>query len=194
MRLQLRLIHVLKFLDDVNFFYKKEMIELNYNWIIDLVIKDAEIHDGVNHSNTPIWFVVIADGVPQPFSTPQVQNSKNPTWNYPARLVLKSLDISKSFLYVALCTSGPNNVNIPLCSARISLRNLPIGSPKSFKFPLMLTNKADTEACTVRCAATLSSFTPQVYLQPSINRPMMTGGMQQMGGYAQPMNRNFGYY
>lgn len=167
------------------------------SWILDLVIKDAEINEDLASTKSPIWFVVQADGLQQPFSTKQVQYSRTPSWNYPARLVLKVSDISQAYMYVVLCTFGPDNIINPLCRARVGLRNLPIGSPKTFKFPLMQIDNNEWESATVRCVATLSSFTPQVYLPPAMNRPMMNAGMQQMGGnpqYMQQMNNFNRYY
>ena len=169
---------------------------MQHSWILDLVIKDATINNKITDLKTPIWFVVLADGMQQPFSTNQVQFSRTPSWNYPARLVLHFLDISRAYLYVTLCTFGNNEI-LPLARSRVSLRNLPIGSPKVFKFPL-LTPQNDEEAVSFRCVGTLSSFTPQIYIPPAQQRGIPQMGGQPMGmspaymtnqGYGQP-----GYY
>ena len=152
---------------------------MQHSWILDLVIKDAAIGEEIPDFDKPIWFVVLADGMQQPFSTKPVNFSRNPSWNTPARLVLHFSDISKAYLYVTLCTFGENEI-LPLARSRVSLRNLPIGSPKVFKFPL-LTPENDVEAATIRCVGTLSSFTPQIYIQPAQTRQIPQMAAQPMG-------------
>ena len=163
---------------------------MNIKWILDLVVKDATIGEEIPDLEKPIWFVVLADGMKQPFSTKQVPFSRQPSWNYPARLVLQFPDISKAYLYVTLCTFGENEI-LPLARSRVSLRNLPIGSPKVFKFPL-LTPENDVETATIRCVGTLSSFTPQIYLQPSQPRQIHQMAAQPMG-MSSPYMGNQGY-
>ena len=101
-------------------------------------------------------------------------------------------DISHAYLYVTLCTFDENNTILPLARSRVSLRNLPIGSPKTFKFPL-LNPHDESESVILRCVATLSSFTPQTYIQPAQQRTMTVIGGQQMGITPQYMgNPGFG--
>lgn len=153
------------------------------SWILDLVVKDATLTDEANPKKTPMWLVVLADGMQQPFSTEKVNYSKEPQWNCPARLVLRFPDISCTYLYITLCTFDNNSI-VPLARSRVALRNLPIGSPKTFKFPL-LTQGSDSESVILRCVATLSSFTPQFYISPAPQRQMQGMGVPQMG--APPM-------
>jgi len=147
------------------------------SWILDLVIRDAEIKEEYSNIEKPIWFVVSANGLNQPFSTPQVTPTKSPKWNYPARLVLKFSDITTAYLYVTLCTFGnDNNVIIPLARARVGLRTFPIQNPRQFTFPLMNVNDLSQEFSTLRLIATISSFTPQYVTPPPYHTIQTTGG------------------
>lgn len=98
---------------------------------------------------------------------------------------------STSFHYT-LCTFDDKNEIHPLARSRVSLRNLPIGSPKTFKFPLLNPHN-ESESVILRCVATLSSFTPQTYIQPAQQRSMTVIGGQQLGITPQYMgNHAFG--
>lgn len=132
------------------------------SWILDLVVKDAEMGPGMSNLKTPLWFVLSADGLMQPIQTTQAIPCQKPKWDFPARMILTLSDLSRAYLYVTLATYkvGADGVQA-IARSRIGLRSLPIGSPKKFKFPLMQSNNSANLAATVSFVATLSSFTPR---------------------------------
>ena len=138
--------------------------------ILDLVVKEAEISPNLTGLKFPVWLIIRVDGSQQPFSTPEADDLKHPVWNYPARICvsLGHNDLSRAYLYVTLCTFGDGRIGIkPLGRARVSLKSLPIGDAKSFFFPLMMQNDLTKEACTLKFAATISFFSPQL-MQPAL--------------------------
>ena len=138
-------------------------------WILDLVIKDAEMGPDTQNLNTPLWFVIKADGLPQPVHTSQALPSSNPQWNFPVRLILQLNDISRAYLYVTLCTFKPGFEGpTAIARSRIGLRSMPIGSPKQFKFPLMLSVNPNSLAAHACFMATLSPIQPKPSLKPLV--------------------------
>ena len=130
------------------------------SWILDLIIKDGKIDSNQPHLNGGLWLIISADGIPRPFATTETPFSLNPTWNFPARLILQLNDLCRSYLYVTLCTKGINGNVICLARSRIGLRSLPIGTPKTFQFPLMQSGNAAQPVMTIRITSTLSSLSP----------------------------------
>jgi hypothetical protein len=129
------------------------MAQAQIGWILDLVVKDATLT--IDRISTPLWFIISADGLPQPFATPPASIASGPSWNYPARLLLSTPDLNSCYLYVTLCTYGPGNQGVfQLARSRIGLRAIPRGAPKQFSFPLMrCQNGAQEMARLCLCAA-----------------------------------------
>jgi hypothetical protein len=130
-------------------------------WILDLVVKDASLGAQFQSVSTPIWLVINVDGLTRPFSTPPASISSGPSWNFPARLFLSIADITTGYLYVTMCTFGPNNQGVvTLARSRIGLRSLPRDAPKLFRFPLMWTQNGAQECARLCVCATLSALAP----------------------------------
>ena len=129
------------------------------SWVLDLIIRDGVMDAGQPDLKSGMWLIISADGIPRPFATTECEYSHTPSWNFPARLVLQFGNIQRAYLYVTLCTHG-ETANLVNCigRSRIGLRSLPIGSPKTFHFPLMEPLNAANSVMTLRITATLSSL------------------------------------
>lgn len=139
------------------------------SWILDLVVKEAEMGPGLENLQTPLWFILTADGLNQQIPTTQAIPCKKPKWDFPARMILTLSDISRAYLYVTLTTFNVGaNGTYALARSRIGLRSLPIGSPKTFKFPLMQSSNGANVAATVTFVATLSQFIPKTNRTPVV--------------------------
>ncbi|EAY21768.1 hypothetical protein TVAG_237940 [Trichomonas vaginalis G3] len=140
------------------------------SWILDLIIRDGEFYGNPDKIEGSMWFVLAADGYPQPFSTQPCSASQKLKWDFPYRLTLQINDINRAYLYVTLCTYGPKGFGVEaLGRSRFGLRSLPLGSPKQFSFPIMDSKNSANEIMSVRVVATLSMIAPQFYL---ISNPM----------------------
>ena len=130
-------------------------------FILDLVIKEAEMGEQMAHLKTPLWFVLTADGLSQPAQSTQAIPCQRPRWDWPVRLILSIQDITRAYLYVTMATYkiGADGV-MAIARSKIGLRSLPIGKPKQFKFPLMQSSNAANIVAQVTFIATLSSITP----------------------------------
>jgi hypothetical protein len=134
-------------------------------WILDLVVKDAALDPQVQSISTLIWLILNVDGLAQPFSTPTASVSAGLSWDFPARLFLSLSDVAGAYLYVTMCTFGPNNQGlVTIARSRIGLRSLPRDSPKTFRFPLMRSQNGAQEFARLCVCATLSAMAgPQSY-------------------------------
>jgi hypothetical protein len=103
------------------------------------MVKEAEIDDvSAKDVHGAIWLVIFADGLDAPFSTTPRTVTSGKTFNFPARLLLKVPDVQNAYLYVTLCTYGPDGTKaIPLAKSRVGLRSLPQQFARAFRFPLM---------------------------------------------------------
>ena len=125
-------------------------------WVLDLVIIDGDTPDDMLPIKTPLWLVISADGIPQPFSSSTAEFSQRIRWNYAVRLILQVADIGRSYMYFTLCTSdsSPSGVR-PLARSKIGLRCLPVSSPKRFTFPLMSISNGAQQIINLSVLATL---------------------------------------
>jgi hypothetical protein len=146
-------------------------------WLLDVVVANADMSPEFGNFKTPIWLVIAADSLDQPFSTPQTIPSKRLTWQYPFRLTLNVPDIATSYLYISMCSYDSNREIIPIGRCRISLGSMPSGNAKMIRFPLL---NGCQEVCTMRFCATISRYRP----------PNMTPGFGQPPGMA--IHRPFG--
>ena len=127
-------------------------------WLLDVVVSDAEFTSELSKLKEPVWFVIMADGLSQHFSTPSTKCRSNPRWNYPFRLVLPINDIICSYLYISLCTYAKNREIISLARCRVSLGSMPSGNAKTVRFPLI---SGDKQVAVLRCCSTISEYQPQ---------------------------------
>lgn len=131
-----------------------------------MIIMDGTVGDLNPPPMGAVWLIVSADGIPRPFSTTACGFSNHLTWNFPARLILQFNDVSRSYMYVTLCTHGMNGTSVEVLGrSRIGLRALPIGSPKVFEFPIMHPSNSAQVVLNCRIKATLSSITAS-YAKP----------------------------
>lgn len=131
------------------------------SYILDIVVKEADLMPILSDIGTPLWFVINADGLPNQFFTPKVCFNMHPVWNCPMRLIIQVPDIARAYLYVTLCTFAENGTDVRgIARARVGLRSLPNGTPKQFRFPLMYTSNSAFEALQLYLIATLSSIAP----------------------------------
>ena len=129
------------------------------SWVLDLIVKDGIMDPNQQATNAGVWLIISADGISRPFSTTESLDYQNPSWNYPARLILQYIDVKRSYLYVTLCTHGKTDNSVQCIGrSRIGLRYLPVGSPKTLSFPLMEPHNAVQEVMKIRITATLSSI------------------------------------
>ena len=129
------------------------------SWILDLIIRDGKIETNCPKLNSSMWFVVSADGITRPFSTNESKDANNPSWNFAARMILQFTDIQRSYIYFTLCTKDPQTQEIVCIGrSRLGLRAFPIGSPKTFVFPVMRTENASRSVLSLRVTATLSNL------------------------------------
>jgi hypothetical protein len=136
------------------------MAESQICWVLDLVVKSATITSPTFAISTPLWFIISADGLPQPFATPPASVTSGPSWNYAARLLLSIADPTRCYLYVTMCTYGPGNQGlVQLARSRIGLRAMPRDAPREFTFPLMRCQNGAQEMARLCLCAALSSFT-----------------------------------
>jgi hypothetical protein len=132
------------------------------SWVLDLVIKDASLVP--TGYLGPLWFVIRADGLSEQFATPRASAISGPTWNYSARLLLKSPDVSKGYLYFQLCTFGPGGQGrVTVAVSRIGIRVLPRGCPMMFSFPVVRPGNAAQEVARVTIVSALMPV-------PALNR------------------------
>lgn len=137
---------------------------------------------------TPLWFVLSADGYPHQVVTSQAIPSAHPTWEFPVRLVLELQDLSRAYLYVTLSTFKFNSQSTQVLGrSRIGLRSFPIGNPKRFTFPLMHSANSANKAADVTFVATLSQFTPR-FPQPVVMAPSQYNSR----GYTYPQEVFYG--
>lgn len=132
-------------------------------YILDLLIRRAQIKQACNMLIRPVWLMVKSDGVHQAFNTKQVSPSQILQFDSPARLILNIQDIKESVLQVSLCTLDESyHQTIVVASSQILLSSLPFLNPKTISFPLMSTLNMTQTAAIVTVTATIS-------LLPNVN-------------------------
>ncbi|OHT13689.1 hypothetical protein TRFO_16126 [Tritrichomonas foetus] len=159
------------------------------SYILDLVIGKGNLMIPMN-SASPMWFVISADGLQHPFSTPSVNASEKPEWNHKVRLILNIEDLSRAYIYFTLCTYSPNGRDvIAIGRSRVGLRNLPKGHPKQFMFPLMSPSNSAQEAMRINVIASFSQFSQQRNVNSNHpNAPMgsLNNMYQEQNFYSRP--------
>jgi hypothetical protein len=142
-------------------------------WILDLLVNEVELHSScADEVHGAVWLVMSADGLSSPFSTPTRSLSSRPAFNFPARLFLKIPDLQNAYLFVTLCTYGPDGAGaIPLARSRVGLRSLPNGFPKQFRFPLMKYQNGAQQSAVLSVKATMSQVSGVPNSYPGVARP-----------------------
>ena len=132
-------------------------------YILDIVIQEAEMGPSHSELETPLWFILTADGFnSEPIQSTQAIPGPNPKWNFPVRMILSIVDITRAYLYVTLATYKVGGGGImTIARSRIRLKSMPDGTPKKFRFPLMDSNNSACVASTATFIATLSSISVQ---------------------------------
>lgn len=151
-------------------------------YILDLLIRRAQIKQACNNLIRPVWLMVRSDGVHQAFNTKQISPCEVLQWDAPARLILNIQNIKESVLQVSLCTLNESyNQTIVVASSQILLSSLPFLNPKTISFPLMSSYDLSQTAAIVTFTATIS-------LLPNPNEQKsqyQSNSMQQRNQYNQ---------
>ena len=142
-------------------------------WLLDLVVKGGVARGPIPTSSNSIWIVISIDGASEPFSTNIATVSMRPVWDYPSRVILRLQDITKAYMYLTLCTYGPDQGVVALARSRICLRYFPNGTPKEFAFPLMSAYNSAEEMMSLTLFATISSL-PANFQQNGGNDSLFT--------------------
>lgn len=126
-------------------------------YILDLLIRRAQLKQACNGLVRPVWLMVKSDGVHQAFNTNTVSPSQTMQFESPARLILNIQNIKESVLQVSLCTLDESyHQTIVVASSQILLSSLPFLNPKTISFPLMSTRNMTQTAAIVTMTATIS--------------------------------------
>ena len=127
-------------------------------YVLDLLIRDAELFTPCSWLRAPIWVDISADGLQKKFSTSQVAPCPHPSWNSGARLVLKLNTLTGSHFKAALMSYGPDGQPFPVAMSQIRLETLQLGMVRKFSFPLMLVQDYSIQAASLSVTATISAL------------------------------------
>jgi hypothetical protein len=133
-------------------------------WLLDAVVSNADWLLDILPMRGPIWLVITADSVEQPFSTPQAVPSRKLIWQYPFRLVVNVPDITVAYLYVSMCAYDQTRAVQSIARCRIPLGTMPRGSAKMIRFPML--DAQGRTVCTMRFCATVSRYRPPIIAPP----------------------------
>jgi hypothetical protein len=144
-------------------------------WILDLVVNEVELNAPcAEEVHGAVWLAMSADGLASPFSTPTRSLSTHVVFNFSARLFLKIPDLQNAYLFVTLCTYGPDGAGaIPLARSRVGLRSLPNGFPRQFRFPLMKYQNGAQQSAVLCVKATMSQVSGVSNSYPGVARPSL---------------------
>ena len=154
-------------------------------YILDLLVRRAQIRQACNRLVRPVWLMIKSDGVHQAFNTKSINPSDVLQWDAPARLILNIQNFDESVLQVSLCTLNESyNQNLVVASSQILLSSLPSLNPKTISFPLMSSYNITETAAIVTMTATISQL-PNVndhqksqYSSPSMQQPYYNQNQQ----------------
>lgn len=155
------------------------------NYILDMIVNEGSFTHKLADSDKPVWVMFKVDGTNTSIATPKVQFSANPVWNYKIRLTPQVTALENAYMYVNLCTlSNHSDQVISVAVSKVGLKNLPVGNPRTFKFPLMSTTNTAIQVGHLKLTATISAFV----MKPTYNSgaPGMGMGMAPMGYPSQP--------
>jgi hypothetical protein len=143
-------------------------------YLLDIVIEEAQLYTPCSTIRTPIWITIRADGLQQPFNSPQVPACPRPSWRTPVRLVLNLPNLQSGHFKATLRTAGYLGEVSSVACSQVHLNTLPIGRPGRFNFPLQHTQDFSVQAATLWVTACISEL--ELRPQPPPSQPQM--GMQ----------------
>jgi hypothetical protein len=129
-------------------------------YLLDIVIHDLQLYESMNGVQGPIWLMLRADGLNQPFTTCQQPPAACCVWNCAVRLVLNLATLDGSHFKATLRTRGYLGEDVALACSQIQLNTLMIGQPKRFSFPLMLVQNYQIPAARVTVTVGISILPP----------------------------------
>jgi hypothetical protein len=138
-------------------------------YLLDIVVHDLQLYDSMNGVQSPIWLMLRADGLNQPFTTCQQRPAACCMLNCAVRLVLNLTTLDGSHFKATLRTRGYLGEDVALACSQIQLNTLMMGQPKHFSFPLMLVQN-------YQIPAAMLSVTIRISMVPPPNRqPQLVG-------------------
>ena len=130
-------------------------------YLLDIVIHEGSIFDKPE-SNQPIWALVKVDGLSTPFHTRRVDPTPNPIFNTQTRLILEIEDLAHAYMYINMCTYTNDGSQVTsLMVSKVGLKSFPVGRPRKFQIPLMLTSNTAIKGGSLTLTATISAFLVQ---------------------------------
>ena len=127
-------------------------------YVLDLLIREAELFTPCSWVTNPIWIDISADGLQKTFSTSRVSPCPHPSWNCGARLVLKLNTLAGSHFAASLMTNRQDGQPVAVARSQIRLETLPLGTPRKFAFPLMFVQDYSVQAASLCVTATISAL------------------------------------
>lgn len=142
-------------------------------YILDMVVNEGQFTHALTSPNKPIWIMFKVDGTNSSISTPKVMFSAKSTWDFKLRVTPQISSLEKAYIYVNLCTlSEKGDQVVSVAVSKVGLKNLPVGNPRSFKFPLMSTTNTAIQVGQLKLTATISAF---------VAKPMFNSSSQMVG-------------
>lgn len=133
---------------------------MSNQYIFDVKINYATLSPEIQKIKSPLGLVITVDGNSQSIETPPAKSS-DPTWNYCARFILVLPNLSNAYLYIKLCAENLKiNRTIVLANSKVSLKAMPVGSPKNITIPLMNTKNAAICSAKLSLTSTISAYAP----------------------------------
>ena len=133
---------------------------MSNQYIFDVKVNYATLSPEIQKIKSPLGLVITVDGNNQSIETPPVKSS-DPTWNYCARFILVLPNLSNAYLYIKLCAqSQKTEKTIVLANSKVSLKAMPVGSPKNITIPLMNTKNAAICSAKLSLTSTISAYAP----------------------------------
>jgi hypothetical protein len=129
-------------------------------YLLDILVHDLQLYESMNGILGPIWLMLRADGLNQPFTTCQQRPAACCVWNCAVRLVLNLATLDGSHFKATLRTRGYLGEDVPLACSQIQLNTLVMGQPKRFSFPLMLVQNYQIPAAMATVTVGISMLPP----------------------------------
>lgn len=147
------------------------------SFILDFLLNETTLSPEMQGFSSEIFVVFKADGINSQVASQRLPAKPHMEWKVPARMILTVSDLSKSYLYVSINAVDTENQKINCIGiAKVGLRALPVGHPRSFQFPLLAPKNTAIQTCTLHLTATISTFFPfssanPTYSQISVPNP-----------------------
>lgn len=126
------------------------------NYLLDLLVEEAQFATCVRSRGMPVWLVMRADGGSKSVTTKPVSPS-TAHFHMPVRWVLNLGTLDRAYLKVSLHSSTDDpNYSVIVASAQIRLSDIATHCPQELTFPLLLQSNTSVEAAYVTVQANIS--------------------------------------